>query len=114
MKYKEYRVVINTNPSNSVVDYIYDPKTTHKNEIDLKLKYKGYYKNGSSLKELFERQKRDIVQHPNDYDLFLSISTDQINNVIKNGNGVIWLKRMPKGYYYDEKTINYIEKNVIK
>ena len=110
MKYKEYRVVINTNPSNNVVDYIYDPKTTHKNEIDLKLKYKGYYKNGSSLKEVFERQKRDIARRPNDYDLFLSISTDQINRALNNGNGVIWLKRMPKGYYYDDETINYIEK----
>lgn len=113
MKYKEYRVVINTNPSNKVVDYIYDPQTTHKNEVDLKLNYKGYYKN-ISLKDVFEQQKRDMTLRPNDYNLFLSISTDQINAVIKNGNGVIWLKRMPKGYYYDNKTIEYIEKRVIK
>lgn len=113
MKYKEYRVVINTNPSNKVVDYIYDPQTTHKNEVDLKLNYKGYYKK-RSLKDVFDAKKRDMTQRPNDYDLFLSISTGQINAVIKNGNGVIWLKRMPKGYYYDDKTINYIEKRVIK
>lgn len=113
MKYKEYRVVINTNPSNKVVDYIYDPQTTHKNEVDLKLNYKGYYKN-RSLKGVFEQQKRDITQRPNAYSLFLSISRNQIDAVIKNGNGVIWLKRMPKGYYYDDETINYIEKSVIK
>ena len=115
-RYKEYKVVINTNPNNPVLNYEYDPnKNIHITNIGSGMFYKGLYRlvndgtaNPMSLNDVFNKYKTEL-EKDNVYRLYNSVDENVILNVIKNGNGHIYLKRMPSGRYYDDAVIDRLE-----
>ena len=117
-RYKEYKVVINTNPNNPVLNYEYDSnKNIHITNIGSGTFYKGLYRlvnDGTvypmSLNDVFNKYKTELENdNLNKYQLYNSVDENAILNVIKNGNGHIYLKRMPSGRYYDDTVIDRIE-----
>ena len=119
-RYKEYKVVINTNPNNPVLNYEYDPeKNIHITNIGSGMFYKTYYKkepaNTStvypmSLNDVFNKYKTELENDKlNTYQLYNSVDENAILNVIKNGNGHIYLKRMSGSRYYDDTVIDRLE-----
>jgi hypothetical protein len=133
-RYKEYSVVINTNPNNSVLNYEYDPeKNIHITNIGSGTFYKTYYKKElvntgtantgtvntntnnttvypTSLTDVFNKYKTELENDKlNAYRLYNNVDEEAILKVIKNGNGHIYLKRMPSGHYYDDTVIDRLE-----
>nr|DAR81043.1 MAG TPA: hypothetical protein [Caudoviricetes sp.] len=122
-RYKEYKVVINTNPNNPVLNYEYDPnKNIHITNVADGTFYKGLYRlvnNGTtntntayprSLNDVFSKYKKTLEEDTlHVYRLYNNVDENAILNVIKNGNGHIYLKRMPSGRYYDDAVIDRIE-----
>lgn len=118
-RYKEYKVVINTNPNNPVLNYEYDPnKNIHITNVGSGMFYNTYYKkqqeNGTaypiSLNDVFNKYKTELENDKlNTYRLYNSVDEEAILNVIKNGNGHIYLKRIPSGRYYDDTVIDRLE-----
>ena len=77
--------------------------------------YKGLYRlvndgtaNPMSLNDVFNKYKTEL-EKDNVYRLYNSVDENVILNVIKNGNGHIYLKRMPSGRYYDDAVIDRLE-----
>lgn len=117
-RYKEYKVVINTNPNNPVLNYEYDPnKNINVTPVGDGMFYKGLYRlvntgtpTPTSLNDVFNKYKTELENdNLNTYRLYNSVDENAILNVIKNGNGHIYLKRMPSGRYYDDAVIGRIE-----
>lgn len=118
-RYKEYKIVINTNPNNPVLNYEYDPnKNINVTPVGDGMFYKTYYKkqqeNGTayprSLNDVFNKYKTELENDTLDvYRLYNKVDEAAILTVINNGNGHIYLKRMPGGRYYDDTVINRIE-----
>ena len=122
-RYKEYKVVLNTNPNNPVLNYEYDPnKNIHITNVGSGTFYKGLYRlvnDGTantntayprSLNDVFNKYKTELENDKlNTYQLYNSVDENVILNVIKNGNGHIYLKRMSSGRYYDDAVIDRIE-----
>ena len=117
-RYKEYKVVINTNPNNPVLNYEYDPnKNIHITNVGDGVFYKTYYKKEPddvstvyprSLNDVFNKYKTEL-ENDNVYQLYNNVDEAAILNVIKNGNGYVYLKRMPGGRYYDDTVIDRLE-----
>ena len=118
-RYKEYKVVINTNPNNPVLNYEYDPnKNIYITNVGDGTFYNTYYKkqqeNGTvypaSLNDVFNKYKTELENDTEGvYLLYNKVNEQSISNVIKNGNGHIYLKRMPSGRYYDDTVIDRLE-----
>ena len=122
-RYKEYKVVINTKPNNTVLNYEYDPnENINITPVGSGTFYNTYYKkqqeNGTvyptSLNDVFNKYKTELENGKlNTYRLYNSVDENAILNVIKNGNGHIYLKRMPDGCYYDDTVIDRIEQALV-
>ena len=121
-RYKEYKVVINTKPSNAVLNYEYDPgENINITPVGDGMFYKTYYKKQQdntgtvyprSLNDVFNKYKTEL-ENDNTYRLYNNVDENAILNVIKNGNGYIYLKRMPGGRYYDDAVIDRIEQALV-
>lgn len=120
-RYKEYKVVINTNPNNPVLNYEYDPnKNINVTPVGDGMFYKTYYRKQQesstvypmSLNDVFNKYKTEL-ETDNVYRLYNNVDKETILNVIKNGNGHIYLKRMPDGRYYDDTVIDRIEQALV-
>jgi len=123
-RYKEYKVVINTKPNNTVLNYEYDPnENINITPVGSGTFYKTYYKKEPvnagivyprSLNDVFNKYKKAIEEDTlHVYQLYNSVDENAILNVIKNGNGHIYLKRMPDGRYYDDAVIDRIEQALV-
>lgn len=63
-----------------------------------------------SLKDVFNKYKNELENDKlNTYRLYNNVDDEAILKVIKNGNGHIYLKRMPSGHYYDDTVIDRLE-----
>lgn len=120
-RYKEYKVVINTNPNNPVLNYEYDPnKNINVTPVGDGMFYKTYYRKQQesstvypmSLNDVFNKYKTEL-ETDNVYRLYNNVDKETILNVIKNGNGHIYLKRMSDGRYYDDTVIDRIEQALV-
>ena len=131
-RYKEYKVVINTKTSNAVLNYEYDPnENINVTPVGTGMFYKGLYRLTStntantgtvntgtayprSLNDVFSKYKKALEDDPlHVYQLYNSVDENAILNVIKNGNGYIYLKRMPDSRYYDDAVIDRIEQALV-